>query len=134
MSPRALAKSGRPGIGGEVFPETAKELGRREGLVEGLVTILRYEPAPDGGGDVTKKWVPDAEPIRGRLHPARYQRLHSGPVGSRVSETSSHVVALDPDVSIKTTDRLRIEGTDYIIQSTEQDTEGPFLQLGVKEA
>lgn len=133
MTPRALANAGRPGIGSEVFPESAKEIGRRMGLEPDLVLILRYEEAPDGGGDVVKKWTPDPPAVRGRLKSIR--RLpHQSPIAGRVSETSTHLVELDPDVQISTLDRLKIESTEYLIVSFEPTTEAPFLQLEVKEA
>lgn len=132
MSPRALVDSGLRGASRKALTEGAKETARELAFIEGYVRILRYQQTPDGGGDVTKSWVPDAKPIRGRLKSIRHLP-HQQPIGGRVNEASTHLVELDPDVQITTKDRLEISEMVFIILSSEPGTDAAFLQLEVKE-
>jgi hypothetical protein len=132
MTPRALVESGRSGIGREVFPESAKEIGRERGLQPGLVTVLRYTKVADGGGDVTRTWVPDSKAIRGRLASVSKRMAHQVEEGGRLVEEVTHLVWLDPDVVVDVADRLRIEAEDYAIVAREPSTAGAFLRLEVR--
>lgn len=132
MTPRMLVDSGLRGSSRKALTEGAKETARQLAFIKGYVRILRYQEAPDGGGDVAKEWIPEAEPIRGRLKSIRHLP-HQSPIGGRVNEASTHLVELDPDVEITTDDRLEISETIFIILSFEPGTDAAFLQLEVKE-
>lgn len=132
MSPRALVDSGLRGASRKALTEGAKETARQLAFIDHYVRILRLVEESDGAGDTTKSYVPATEAIRGRLKSIRHLP-HQQPVGGRVSEASTHLVELDPDVEISTKDRLEIEDTIFIILSFEPGTDSAFLQLEVKE-
>lgn len=134
MTPRMLSRGGRKGIGRQVFPETAKETGRRLALTD-TVTILNLVSSEDGGGDLEREWVP-GEDVRGYIKPLRKfpSQAREQEPGGRVSEKTTHLVWLDPEVEVKTSDRVRIYDLDFLILGQETSTEGAFQRLEVMRA
>lgn len=132
MSPRPLVRSGLPGIGQEIFPETAKQMARNIGFKSEYITILRNTPKDDGGGDSTPDWKPVGKPVDGRID-ALSRRGVGRVVAEEVNESTTHVVSMDPDADVSTSDRLEVEGVVWTILSEEIHTDKATVRVQVKE-
>jgi hypothetical protein len=131
IMPRPLVRSGLPGIGQDIFPESAKQLARNIGFKSEYVTILRNTPKDDGGGDTIPDWKPVSK-VDGRID-ALSRRGQGQVIAEQVNEATTHVVSMDPDAEVTTTDRLEVAGTVWIIMSKEIHTDQPTVRVQVRE-
>jgi hypothetical protein len=127
---RGLNKAGRPGT--ELFPETAKELGRRVGLTE-QVYILKAVKTDDGGGSYELEYRRQAPSVRARID--SYKRgKPRGVIASQINEFTDHIFTLDESVEVKQTDRIeRPDGSKWEILAINDRTDQATIQLLAKE-
>jgi hypothetical protein len=121
VSPRpSYPGSGLKGPGQDIFPEQAKESGRRLGLVVGELQLLDYTPTNEAGS-TKPAWTPGAT-VRGRIDPVGSA---SGPslMGGAINEASTHLITFDDQVEITTQDRVRGLGHDWRITALRERTE-----------
>lgn len=134
MTPRPLSPgAGLRGPAQDVFPEGAKQHARDIGLEEEAAQILKPERKDDGGGDSTTKWVPDGKPVDGRIDIVGRSAGDSRVVAEQVSESTTHIVTLEPSASISTDHRIEIEGKTWLITGENIRTDEPTVQVPVKE-
>jgi hypothetical protein len=116
---------GRPGT--EVFPEQAMAVVRGIALLPKHLQVLENERVSDEGGDYTNKWVPKGEPVDGRIFPAG-----GGPgqeLEGVLSESATHIAALDPAADVTTSNRLEsVYGQQWIIVA-ERDPSNPSSKI-----
>lgn len=132
MTPRAPIVSGLPGPGQDIFPEAAKEQGRHVGLEPEAALILEYEATDDGGGDVNEKWTPQKERVRGRIDPVGTKGT-AMMFGEQIDEATTHIVYLDPTVTVSSRDRIEIGGVLWTIVSLHHVTDAVTIAAQVKE-
>jgi len=99
---RGLNKAGRAGT--EIFPESAKELGRRVGLTEDIF-ILTAIQADDGGGSYELKYEKQEHSVRARVDSYKRQKP-KGVVASQINEFTDHIFTIDRPAVVTSADRL----------------------------
>jgi hypothetical protein len=134
VTPRAEAPgAGLRGPGQDIFPEMAKQSVRTIALIEEAAQILKKESTEDGGGDFNDKWVPDGEPVDARIDAADSARSGSQVVAERISETTTHIITLEPGAKVSTSNRIEIEGLVWVIVAEQIRSEQPTVRVQVKE-
>lgn len=134
MSPRAAAPgSGLRGPGQDIFPEEAKQQALDIGLEEEAAQVLKPERVKDGGGDSTLTYVPDGKPVDGRIDIVGRAQGASQVVAEQITESTTHIVTMEPGVSISTEHRIEIEGKTWLITGENIRTQAPTVQVPVKE-
>lgn len=128
--PRKLVESGIPGLGQERFPETALELGRRQGLF-GSAVIHRYTEEIDGGGATNGDYVPDDDPVDARLD--WYQTSANKVTADKIDETARHVISFRDGQTITTNDQVEIEGKMWSVMALREWTRELITQVEVLE-
>lgn len=102
------------------------ERARLLGLEEGAVLIMRYTTSREGG--VTRvTYVPDAEPVRGRIDPEGTGGSGGGTAGAAISEATTHVLTLDEEAVLTSQDRVQWHGTTWRVLNVRHRTD-PFVQ------
>ena len=122
---RPLVQQGFPGPGQEVFPEQAREQGRRLGLGTtddplSEATVLRAN-ATNAGGVTKTTWTPDVDAVRARIDPGGAGT--PGVRGDTMDESSTHVITFDQEVTLTTKDRVSIDGATWIVTAVEDRTD-----------
>lgn len=132
MTPRSAVRSGLPGIGQSIFPESAKQAARNIGLKDGAAQVYRNEPEDDGGGDFNDKWKPHGKPVDGRIDAVGRKGMEQI-FGEKIDETTAHVATLEPGVDVTTDDRIEIGGVMWTIEGKAKFTDAATTRLAVKE-
>jgi head-tail adaptor len=122
--PRKLVKQGLPGLGQNIFPESAREIGRRIWLYPDEVKILHYTSTSDGAGDVDNSWddPDDVTAVRGRIDPVgRASGVEER--GATPVEGSTHRVRFDTGQDVTSKDRIYVQGQVFIILGSHYRTD-----------
>lgn len=127
--PRPLVKSGMRGLGQSIFPESARELGRRMGLLDDA-RILTYTPVVSGGA-TRKTYTPAADTVLARVDPVGAGT--SGTSGGAVNEASTHMITFTAGQDINTEDRIRLHGIDWIITAEVERTDELVKRVEVQQ-
>lgn len=132
MSPRAYTPgTGLPGPGQEHFPEQARESGRDLGLT-GEVVIMYDIGGDDGAGSVKSDWK-DKETVRGRIDSITSStRGMRDEFGDQIKEESTHIVSLDAGVDIDPANRIRINGSTWIVTAKIERTDPLIERVAVR--
>jgi hypothetical protein len=131
MSPRAYTGGGLPGPGQEHFPEGARETGRALGLTDSI-TVLVYEDKGDGAGGSQPQWTSRGS-VRGRLDPVTSStRGFKDEIANVLNEETTHIVTLDQDSGVSTSDRLEIDGKRWIITTALDRSDALVDRFGVR--
>lgn len=127
---RGLNKAGRPGT--EIFPETAKELGRRVGLTE-QVYILKAFKSEDGGGAYELDYVKQIPSVRARID--SYKRgKPRGVIGAQINEFTDHIFTIDAPAEVTPIDRIqRPDESVWEILAVNDRTDQATIQVLAKE-
>lgn len=128
---RGLNKAGRPGT--EIFPETAKELGRRVGLTEEIF-ILTGTQEGDGGGEYEMTYTKQPDPVRARVD--SYKRgKPRGVIASQINEFTDHIFTIDRPAVVKPVDRIErtVDGSVWEILAVNNRTDQATIQVLAKE-
>lgn len=123
MTRPAAPGHGLPGPGQDLFPEQARELGRRMGLVDDEILPLRYTETRSGGA-TRVTYEPDDEPVRGRIDPVSSSIRATENVSF---ESSTHIVTVDADSDLDVRDRVRVLGGDWLLNAHMERTD-PLVQ------
>src|SRR5436190_17630169 len=99
--PRSLVHGGLRGPGQDVFPESAIETARHVGYEEGSVVILKKNVTDDGAGSNKTEWIP--QPAK-RGYIEAISGNSSTTQAEQVTEGTTHVIYVDPDVDVTTAD------------------------------
>jgi hypothetical protein len=127
--PRPLVKSGLPGIGQDIFPDSAREQGRRVGLV-GDARLLIWTPTTSGGA-TKNEWAPQTGTVRARLDPTGGGA--SGVRGGAVNESTTHIITFENGQVVSSKDRVRMNGMDWIITASLERTEELVKRVEVRQ-
>lgn len=128
---RPAVKAGLPGPGQDVFPEQARELGRRMGLYSDEVVVLRHT-AESSGGATRDTFAPET-PIRGRIDPVG-KVGRGGPMGDVMNESASHIVTMDAAVDVTERDRIAVQDSDWLILAVREVTDPLITRVEVRKA
>lgn len=133
--PRALPAeaTGLRGPGQNIFPEDAKETGRRVGLKEAAVQIFREEQVEDAGGDWSTSWKPSEKRIRGRIDPVGGATGRGDMFAEGIREGTTHIVTMDPGVDVDEKDRIEVEGKMWTVTAEEIVSDPASTMVQVKE-
>lgn len=92
--------------------------------------VMRGSVTDDGGGGGTYTFGTVGtydcriDPVSG----------HPGEVANRIDERTTHLITIPPDTSVTTSDRFRIDGTDYEITAVRSRTQEPIRELEAVKA
>lgn len=96
---------------------TDSELDRIRQDAESLLTdtghVLTVATVPDGAGGQDETYTPGPE-LACRIAPLS-ARGDRGLVGEQIDERSTHVATFPSDTTIRSVDRIRVNGTDYAV-------------------
>lgn len=131
--PRALPAQGTGlrGPGQAIFPEDAKETGRRLGLVY-QIGILTYSKTDDGGGSPVPTWTPSGT-VRGRLDPVVIRPGRGAVTAEQVDEMSNALVTVDANVAVNVKDRVTAAGFTWDVTLIMDGTDDLLKQMRVKK-
>jgi hypothetical protein len=111
-------------LGQSIFPESARETGRRIWLYPEEIKILKYTSTSDGAGDVNAAWddPDDADAVDGRIDPVGRTGEESEH-GGQIAEGSTHRVRFRTPQDVNPNDRLFVKEETWLVTGIEYTTD-----------
>lgn len=127
---RGLNTAGRAGT--EIFPESAKELGRRVGLTEDIF-ILTATQKDDGGGSYELAYEKQEHAVRARVDSYKRQKP-KGVIASQINEFTDHIFTIDRPAVVTSADRIeRADESIWEILAVNDRTDQATIQTLAKK-
>lgn len=114
--------TGLPGPGQVIFPEEPKEHGRSVALTTTARLLVNTAGLDPTGSPLPEEWAESGAPIACRVDPLSMDQVAQH-VGDQIDERSTHYITLEPTAEVTTDERLRIDGTDWLVTQVPEQTD-----------
>ncbi len=131
MTRAHVSGAGLPGVGQECFPLGAREHVRDLGLY-GSAIVGVWTKTDDGAGSSSSTFDWGNAPVDARLDPIGSRGTASR--GDTIREDTTHLVSFRDGQVISTTDRVRIEDSEWLVTALREVTDELIVRVEVKRA